>query len=91
MNTYTKKNPSAATFFKVSQGHIHKYEDLQRKIYNCNAITYFNQKCLWKNIIPNFAMIKIPNTSLASKFTQQKASKLYFTFYILIDYINQEI
>jgi hypothetical protein len=28
----------------TSQGYIHKYEDLKRKIYNCNANIYFNQK-----------------------------------------------
>jgi hypothetical protein len=31
------------------------------------------KKCLRKHLIPNYAMIKIPNTSPASKFTQQKA------------------
>jgi len=30
------------------QGHIHKHENLKRKIYNCNANIYFNQKCLRK-------------------------------------------
>jgi hypothetical protein len=34
--------------------------------------TYFNQKYLRKNIIPNSAKIKLPNTSPDSKFTQQK-------------------
>jgi hypothetical protein len=32
------------------------------RIYNCNANIYFNQKCLWKNLIPVHVMIKIPNT-----------------------------
>jgi hypothetical protein len=30
----------------TSQVHIHKYEDLKRKTYNCNVNIYFNQKCL---------------------------------------------
>ena len=55
----------------TSQGHIYKYEDLKRKIYNYNSNIYFNQKFLQKNIIPNLAMIKTPNTFPASKFTQQ--------------------
>ena len=58
----------------TSQGHIHKYEDLKRKIHSCNANIYFNQKCLRTNIIPNFAKIKIPNTSLASKFMQKTST-----------------
>jgi hypothetical protein len=58
----------------TSQGHIHKYEDLKRQLYNCIDNIYFNKKCLRKNVIPNFAVIKIPNTSPASKFTQQITS-----------------
>jgi hypothetical protein len=33
----------------TSQGYIHKYEDLKRKMYNCNANIHFNQKCLRYN------------------------------------------
>ena len=58
------------------QGYIHKYENLKRKLYSCNANIYFNQKYLWKNLITNSAMIKIPNISPTSKFTQQKASTI---------------
>jgi hypothetical protein len=58
----------------TSQGHIYKYKNLKRKINNGNANIYFDQKYLRKNLIPNYEMIKIPNTSPASKFTQQKAS-----------------
>jgi hypothetical protein len=59
----------------TSQGHIHKYEDLKRKIYNCTTKIYFNQKYLSINInlIPHFANIKTLNTSSASKFTRHKA------------------
>ena len=42
----------------TDQGHIQKYEDLKRKICNCNVIIYFNRKCLRKNIIPNFCQYK---------------------------------
>jgi hypothetical protein len=41
-------------------------------MYNCNVNIYFNQKCLRKNSIPNYAIINTPNTSPASEFTQQK-------------------
>ena len=58
----------------ASQAFIHQYENLTRKIYNCNANTFANQRCLRNNIIPNFAKIKVPNTSPASKFTQHKTS-----------------
>ena len=32
----------------ASQGYIHKYEDLERKIYNFNANIYFIQKVFEK-------------------------------------------
>ena len=38
----------------TSQGHIHKYENLKKKIYNCNANIYFNPKSLVNHIIPNY-------------------------------------
>jgi hypothetical protein len=41
------------------------YEGLKRSIYNCNANIHFNRKCLRKNVISNFAKIKIPNSSPA--------------------------
>jgi hypothetical protein len=56
----------------TGHGYIQKYEDLQRKIHNCNANIYFNKNCLWKNLIPNCARVKIPHTSPISNFTQQK-------------------
>jgi len=57
----------------TSQGHIHRNEDLNRQIYNCNVNIYFNQKCIRKNIIPNFDMIKIPNVSPSPKIHTTKA------------------
>jgi len=33
----------------TSEGYIHKYEHLKRKLYNCNANIYFKQK-VSKNI-----------------------------------------
>jgi len=51
---------------------MHEYENLKRKLYNCNANIYFNLKCSRKQLIPNYAKIKIPNTSPAARFTQRK-------------------
>ena len=60
----------------VSNGCIHKYENLKRKLYICNANIYFNRICLKKQMTPNYAKIKIPNTSTASKHTQHKITKI---------------
>lgn len=30
----------------AGQGHVHKYEEVKRKTYKCNANTFFNQKYL---------------------------------------------
>jgi hypothetical protein len=59
-----------------SQGYIQKYEDLKRKLYNCNANIYFNLKCLRNDLMPNYARIKIPSTSPTSKYIQQKTSTI---------------
>ena len=56
----------------ASRGPIHKYEDLKRKLYKCNANIYFNQQCLKQHLTPSYARIKIPNTAPAHKYTQHK-------------------
>jgi hypothetical protein len=56
----------------ASQGSIRKYEDLRRRLNNCNASIYFNKQCIKRQLIPNYANIKVPNTSPAHKHTQQK-------------------
>jgi len=58
----------------ASQGYIQKYEDLKRKLYNCNANIYLNLKCLRNNLMPNYARIKTPSTSPTSEYIQQKTS-----------------
>ena len=30
----------------ASRGHIHEYENLKKKLYNCNANIYFNRQCV---------------------------------------------
>ena len=57
---------------KASRGPIHKYEDLKRKLYKCNANICFNKQCLKQHLTPSYANIKIPNTSPAHKYTQHK-------------------
>jgi len=60
----------------ASRGPIYEYENLKRKLYNCNANIYFNRQCSRKQLIPNYAKIKIPNTSPAARFTQRQTHKL---------------
>ena len=60
----------------ISQSSIHKFTDLKRQLYNCNASIYFNRQCLKKKLTPTYARIKIPNTSPATKFTQQKVTNI---------------
>jgi hypothetical protein len=55
----------------ASRGSIQKYENLKRKLYNCNANIYFNNQCLKKQLTPSYANIKFPNTSPAYKYTQK--------------------
>jgi hypothetical protein len=71
----------------ASRSYILQYENLKRKLYNCNANVYYKQKYLHNNIIPKFAKIKIPNISLASKFAQQKYySMCYITLFIRLQH-----
>jgi hypothetical protein len=50
-------------YVPVNDIYVHKLEDLNRKIYNCNFNVYFNKNHLRKNIFTNFAEMTIPNTS----------------------------
>ena len=68
---YVFLNTTGMSCLKIiyaSRAYIHQYQNLKRKLYNCNVNVYFHQKCLRNNVIPKFAKIKIPNTSLVSKF-----------------------
>jgi hypothetical protein len=53
-------------------GSIRKYENLKKRLYNCNASIYFNRQCLKKHLTPNYANIKVSNTSPAHKHTHHK-------------------
>jgi len=60
----------------ASRGIIHQYENVKRKLFNCNANIYFNRQCHRKGLIPNFSKIKIPISSPATKSTQRKTQNL---------------
>ena len=60
----------------TSQVHNHKFKNLKRKILNCNANLFFNQKCLKHKITPKYANIQVPYTSEASVHTQRKVQVL---------------
>jgi hypothetical protein len=71
----------------IRQGHIHKCENLKRKLYNCNANIYFNQQCLKQQLIPNYAKIKVLNTFPASKYTRRKITNTRIKVKVMLDYI----
>ena len=62
-----------------SLGTIQKYVDLKRMLYKCNASIYFNRQYLKQHITPSYANIRIPNTSLAHKYTQRKIPTIRIT------------
>lgn len=37
---------------------IHKYKDIKKNIFNCNANIFYNQRWLRNDLIPNYANIK---------------------------------
>jgi len=37
----------------ATKAHIHRFENLKKKLYNCNTNIYFNQECLCHKIIPD--------------------------------------
>jgi len=41
---------------------IYRFKNIKRKLINCNAKIFFNQRCLHNGLNPNYANIKIPNT-----------------------------
>jgi hypothetical protein len=55
---------------------IYQYKSLRMKILKCNADIFFNKQCLTKNLIPDYANIKIPTTSQAAHTTQKKISSI---------------
>ena len=63
----------ASIKFVACQAHtIFQYKNTRIKVLNCCANIYFNKQCLIKKIVPNYANIKLPNTSPATRTTQKK-------------------
>jgi len=60
----------------ASRGFIHEYENVKRKLFNCNANIYFNRQCYQRRLVPNYARIKISINYPAAKFTQRKTQNL---------------
>jgi len=56
--------------------YVSQYKNLKSKVMKCCANNYFNCQCLKQNLTLNYTKLKIPNTSLASRFTKQKIVKL---------------
>jgi hypothetical protein len=59
--------------FIASQAHTtNQYKNTRTKVLKFWANIYFNQQCLTKKIVPNYANIKILHTSPATQVTQKK-------------------
>ena len=56
--------------------HINKFKHLKRKVLKCCANIYINKQCILYGLTPKFAAIRVPNTSLAARFTQRKLIKI---------------
>lgn len=56
--------------------YINQYKNTTGKILNCNGNIYFNQENIKRNITSQYAKIKVPYTSLATKFTETKTQKM---------------
>jgi hypothetical protein len=69
---------------------IYRYNSIRYKIHMCNADIYFNKQCLTKKIIPKYASIKIPTTSIAAHTTQKKVSLIIIKEEIKFLYTKKE-
>jgi hypothetical protein len=68
---------SSMKFVIASQAHnINALKNLKRKVLQCCANIYFNKQCLLYELTPRYANIKVPRTSSAAMFTQQKLIRL---------------
>ena len=63
----------ASIKFIASQARtIFQYKTTRIKVLKRCANIYFNKECVNKKIVPNYANIKLPNTSPAARNTQRK-------------------
>jgi hypothetical protein len=56
----------------------------------CCANSFFNQQCLAKKVIPNYAKIKIPCTSAGTNITQKKVQTVSLKDEIKFLYVRKE-
>jgi hypothetical protein len=83
----TRTYINTAGMNRLTQGIIHQYENVKRKLLFCNADIYFNQQCLHNKVTPKFARIKIPGNSPAEKSTRSKIKavlRLHFYIHFII-------
>ena len=63
----------ASVKFIASQARsLYQHKKLNVKVLKCCADIFFNRQYLTKKIIPNYANIKVPVTSPASRIAQNK-------------------
>jgi len=61
-----------STELKASQATgIYQYKNLTVKVQKCCVNIYFKRQCIKQGVIPNYANVKVPNISRASKTTQK--------------------
>ena len=68
---------------------INQYKNLKRKVLNCDANIYFNKQCLSYGLTPKYADIRVPNTSRAAQYTQQKLIRIRLRDEIKFLYIRK--
>jgi hypothetical protein len=74
----------------ASQDHIYQHENTKRKLYCCNANIYFNRECIQKKLTPNYAKIKIQNSSPSAKHTLRKALTIKIKYELRFLHIKKQ-
>ena len=46
---------------------INQYKNLRTKVAKCCDNIFFNKQCLYNNVIPKYAQVKVPNTRSVNK------------------------
>jgi len=63
LNSFKNISQTSKFILRTQARSINQYKNVKRKILNCNANIFFDQQCIIKNLIPQFAKIKILNIS----------------------------
>jgi hypothetical protein len=84
-------NGMAPIKFIGSQAHsIRQYKNVRTKVLKCRADIFFNRQCLARKITPNYANIKIPVTSAASRVMQGKVHNIRLKDEVNYLYLKKE-